>query len=354
MGMDQRKGLFGHLSHLFRFRQRVRTSGGHHSRGPLTHVILMDGTLSSLEAGMETNTGLAYKLCAEVAQEANMLVRYEAGIQWNSWRDTMDVIEGRGINNQIRRVYGALASRYRPGDRIFLFGYSRGAYAVRSLAGLIDKMGLLRSEEATERNVRTAYRHYQTLPEHSAAQRFKATYCHAETPIAFLGVWDTVAALGLHMPVVWRYSSVFHEFHDLWPAPCVVAAYHALAHDERRTAYAPVMFETNPNVPGQRLQQMWFRGTHGDVGGQVAGYSPDRKLSNAALVWILDKAEAAGLELPKGWRMRYLADPHGASIGMNSGWGKFFLLRSDRVVGADPSEILHPSVTMDEAAVRRR
>ncbi|PTQ72703.1 uncharacterized protein (DUF2235 family) [Celeribacter persicus] len=349
MGMEQRKGLFGRLSHLFKFRQRVRTSGGHHSRGPLSHVIIMDGTLSSLSPGYETNAGLAYKLCTEAAQGANMLVRYEAGIQWRGWRDTMDVIEGRGIHKQIQRVYGALASRYRPGDRIFLFGYSRGAYAVRSLSGLIDMIGLLRAEEATERNIRVAYRHYQMAPHSRAAAEFTEAHCHPRVEIDFLGVWDTVSALGLHMPIVWRYSTVFHEFHDRMPARCVKRAYHALAHDERRSAYAPFLFESNPEPPlfgGQRqvLQQMWFPGTHGDVGGQLSGYNPERRLSNATLVWMLDKAEAAGLHLPKDWRARYLADPHGPSIGMNRGWGKFFLLRETRVVGADPSEVLHPAL----------
>ncbi len=94
-----------------------------------------------------------------------MVVRYEPGIQWRDWKGTLDVIEGRGINRQIRRVYGLLASRYRPGDRIWLFGYSRGAYAVRALAGLIDRVGLLRAEAATERNITLAYRHYRADPD---------------------------------------------------------------------------------------------------------------------------------------------------------------------------------------------
>ncbi|WP_226553008.1 DUF2235 domain-containing protein [Celeribacter naphthalenivorans] len=352
--MEERKSLIGRLGPLFKFRKRVRTSGGHHSRGPLSHVILMDGTLSSLQPGLETNAGLAYKLCSEAAQGANMLVRYEAGIQWVDWRDTRDVIEGRGINQQIRRVYGALASRYRPGDKIYLFGYSRGAYAVRSLSGFIDMIGLLRAEEATERNIRDAYRHYQMAPHARAAQAFKETHCHDKVEIEFLGVWDTVAALGLHMPLVWRYSSVFHEFHNQEPARCVKAVYHALAYHERRRAYAPVLFDS-PDAPPvfngrkQVLQQMWFPGTHGDVGGQLSGYNPERRLSNAALVWMLDKAEQAGLELPDGWRMRYLADPHGPSIGLNRGWGKFFWLRDRRVVGQDPSEILHPALKSEIA-----
>lgn len=150
-------------SWIGRFRRVERAQSGAR-RGSVTHVVILDGTMSSLQPGAETNTGLIYKLLREQMGLPNLSVRYEAGIQWRNWQATRDVIEGRGINRQIRRSYGALASRYRSGDRIFLVGYSRGAYAVRSLAGLIDRIGLLRQEHATERNVTLAYRHYRQSP----------------------------------------------------------------------------------------------------------------------------------------------------------------------------------------------
>jgi uncharacterized protein (DUF2235 family) len=341
------KNVVSRLWHLLDFKKQVTTSGAVHGRGPITHVIIMDGTLSSLEPGFETNAGLTYKLCSEAAdigaEGTNMLVRYEAGIQWRSWKDTMSVIEGRGINKQIMRVYGGLASRYRAGDKIFLFGYSRGGYAVRSLAGFIDKVGLLKAEMATERNIRTAYRHYQTDPTSDNAAKFVALNCHKTVSIDMLGVWDTVAAVGMHFPVVWRFSKVFHEFYDNKPPACAKRVYHALAFHERRRAYQPVMFESNPEAH-QVLEQMWFRGSHSDVGGQLSGHNPDRKLSNTTMVWILEKAENAGLDLPDDWRSRYLADPNGMSIGMNKGWGKFFWLRRKRVALRDPSEMLHPTL----------
>lgn len=339
--------MFGRLRNLFSFTRRVNTAGVVRSRGPVTHVIIMDGTMSSLKSGFETNAGLTYKLLDEAAEtvgDANMLVRYEAGIQWESWRETRDVIEGRGINLQIKRVYGALASRYRPGDRIYLFGYSRGAYAVRSLSGFIDKVGLLKAEDATEHNVSVAYRHYQSRPNSDFARDFAKAFCHPHTPIEFLGVWDTVAAVGLHFPFIWRFSSVFHEFHDTMPATNVKRVYHAVSRHETRAAYAPVMFKTNPDMPDQTLVQMWFRGSHGDVGGQLNGFDPERKLSNTTLRWMLDKAEGAGLILPKGWRSRYLSDPHAPSVGVSRGWGKFFVVRETRQVGQDPSEVIHPAL----------
>ena len=100
--------------------------------------------MSSLLPGRETNAGLTFRLLREGGRIQRMSLYYEPGIQWTSWTQARDVIQGRGMNRQIRRAYGFLASRYRPGDRIFLFGYSRGAYAVRSLAGVIDRVGLIR------------------------------------------------------------------------------------------------------------------------------------------------------------------------------------------------------------------
>ena len=100
-------------------------------RRPVDHVVILDGTMSSLHPGHETNAGLTFRLLREGGRRHGLSLYYEPGIQWTSWTQAQDVIQGRGLNRQIRRAYGFLASRYRPGDRIFLFGYSRGAYAVR-------------------------------------------------------------------------------------------------------------------------------------------------------------------------------------------------------------------------------
>jgi uncharacterized protein (DUF2235 family) len=115
--------------------------------------------MSSLSEVNATNAGRTFKLLREAGLRANLTVYYEAGIQWTDWYQTWDVMTGRGMNRQIRRAYGVLASRYRPGDTIILMGYSRGAFAVRSLAGLIGRIGLLQHDQATVSTVRTAYRH---------------------------------------------------------------------------------------------------------------------------------------------------------------------------------------------------
>ncbi|MCB1342802.1 MAG: DUF2235 domain-containing protein [Pseudooceanicola sp.] len=310
-------------------------------RGPRSHVIILDGTLSSLEYGYETNAGVAYRLCAQMG--ADVSVYYESGVQWRSWRSLVDVSMGRGINRQIRRAYGYLASRYRPGDRVFFLGYSRGAFAVRSLAGVIDMVGLLKAEHATERNIRTAYRHYELTPESEAARVFARKFCHDVLPIEMVGVWDTVKALGLRLPYLWQMTEVQHGFHNHHLGRSVRNGFHALALDETREVYAPVMWECPEAWPG-RVEQVWFRGGHADIGGQLDGFEAARPLSNIPLVWMLERAEECGLPLPDGWRTRFYTDVNAPAVGTWRSWGKVFLLRRPRVVGRDRSERLHESV----------
>lgn len=309
-------------------------------RGALDHVIILDGTMSELEEGCETNAGLTCKLLSGEAAKGRLTLYYEAGIQWPDWAHTMDVVRGKGVNRMIRRAYGVLASRYRAGDRIFLFGYSRGAYAVRSLAGVIDRVGLLRREHATERMVAAAYRHYQLTPDGRAAADFARLYCHLNVPIEMVGVWDTVKALGLRLPILWRLTEPAHAFHNHALGPCVLHGYHALALDERREAFAPVLWETPEGHRG-RVEQVWFRGAHGDVGGQLAGFEAARGLSNIPLVWMLEKAEGHGLSLPEGWRARFPTDPGAPASGMNRRWGRIFVLRQRRRPGRGDDEWLH-------------
>lgn len=331
--------LFGH--------KRDNQTAGARKRGPATHVIILDGTMSSLKEGCETHAGQLYKLLQEASgstgRAENLTIYYEPGIQWNDWGETLDVMEGRGINRQIKRAYGVLASRYRDGDRIVLSGYSRGAYAVRSLAGVIDLVGLVRNDCATERNIQLAYRHYRRGGRGKAAEAFRNRFCHGEVVIEAVAVWDTVKALGVRLPILWRWSKVDHAFHNHALGKSVRHGFHALALNETREAYAPVLWSSPPGWGGN-MEQVWFRGTHGDVGGQIGGFEAARPLANISLVWMLERLERCGLALPRGWAARFPTDAAAPSIGKWRGWSKMFLARKSRVVGRDPSEKIHPSV----------
>ncbi len=312
-------------------------------RGPVDHVIVLDGTLASLHPGRESNAGRAFQLLREpVAGAPRRSLYYEPGLQWESWSDTVDVLQGRGINRQIRRAYGWLASHYRPGDRIYLLGYSRGAYAVRSLAGVIDRVGLLRHDHATERNVTLAYRHYEYAPDARAARIFALEHCHDEAPIQMVGVWDTVKALGLRLPLLWMLTEGRHAFHNHHLGSSIRHGFQALALHETREVFTPVLWDCPPGWEGN-IEQMWFRGSHADIGGQLGDFTAARPLANIPLVWMLDRAEACGMILPEGWRGRFPCDARAPMVGTWRGFGAAFLLRRARVVGRDPSERIHPS-----------
>ena len=318
-------------------------------RGSVAHVIILDGTMSSLTPGCESNAGLTYKLLSG-HNSAALSLFYEAGVQWRDWRSTPDVLMGRGINRQIRRAYGYLASRYRPGDQIYLLGYSRGAYAVRSLAGMIDTVGLLKRTCATERNIVQAYRHYKGGQGRSAADDFARAFCHDSAPIEMVGVWDTVKALGLRLPLLWRLSEGAHAFHSHELGPTIRHGFHALALDETRVAFEPVLWECPPGHTG-RVDQVWFRGTHGDIGGQLSGFHAARPLANIPLVWMLERTEECGLSFPEGWQAQFPTDPLAPSVSTWRHWGKLFLIRKARVPGQTRSERLHPTVQTNDLNV---
>lgn len=313
------------------------------NRQPVTHVVLIDGTFASLMAGRYSNIGQIYRLLRPLRGNT-LRVRYAAGQQWEAWGSLLGIAMGRGLGGRIRDAYGWLASGYRPGDRVFLLGYSRGAFAIRSLAGMIDRIGLLRPEEATERNIRTVWRMYQDDETALAMQDgLRGHLCHDRVPIELIGVFDTVMALGIRLPLLWMLTEPRFRFHDQHLGPDVRHGVQALALNETRAAFQPILWNSDGHPPGT-VTQMWFKGFHADIGGQLWGKDAARPLANIPLVWMLDQAESAGLPLSDGWRNRFSCDVTAPPVGNWRGWGKVFLARSPRVAGLDPSEALHPTV----------
>lgn len=327
--------------------------GAEERAGPRNLVFISDGTLSSLAPGEETNAGLLFRLLQETGRRPYQHFDHDPGVQGQGLAKWLNAVTGMGINLSIRRGYSFLASRYRPGDRIFLFGYSRGAYAVRSLAGMIGALGLLRNDKATERNIRQAFRLYQRngLPEAAQGRaEFTGPRCHPEVAVEMLGVWDTVKALGLPYPVLSRLGRMATEFHDHALGPHIRHGYHALAIDEDRTAFAPILWRRSAGWQG-RLEQAWFPGAHGDVGGEVRLRPEARRLANIPLNWMLRRAERHGLVLPPGWEARFPEDPAAPALGSRSGIARLFLFRRPRVTGGGDGEVLHLSIRERMAAV---
>ena len=148
-------------------------------------------------------------------------------------------ISGQGIDRNIRDCYRFLVHNYEDGDEIYLFGFSRGAYTVRSLAGLVRNCGILRKDEAGR--LSDAYRIYRradAAPSSAEAKAFRAAYSR-EAMIAFIGVWDTVGALGIPLRGLSKLTTRRHRFHDVELSRFVKHACHALAIDERRRPFQP-------------------------------------------------------------------------------------------------------------------
>ena len=315
-------------------------------RGPAIHVVLMDGTFASLTEGRRTSIGRIHDLLAGMGPlpgQQRLRLHYTAGQQWNRWRTLNDLMMGRGLEAWISAAYGWLASAYAPGDLVFLLGYSRGAFAARSLSGMIGRIGLLRPEAATERNIRLAWRYYtRPGPPGETALLFRRRRCHDSAPIRMVGCFDAVMSLGVRLPLLWMLTEPRFRFHDAHLGAGVERGYQALALDETRAIFAPLLWD-DASSAGQ-VEQMWFRGCHPDIGGQLAGLEFARPLANIPLVWMLDRAAAAGLPLPDDWRRLFPCDPAAPSVGSWRSWGKIFLLRAPRIVGRESSEALHPTV----------
>ena len=172
-------------------------------------------------------------------------------------------------------------NRYEEGDHIYLFGFSRGAFTVRSLAGMLHKCGLLGRDDANL--IEYASKIYNTPNNNEVAVGFKRTFSRS-CPVHFIGVWDTVDS---------RLMNAGKKWADATLNPEVTFAYHAVSIDEKRKDFPPCLWKEENVNDDQTLEQVWFAGVHCDVG----GWYEERGLSNTALIWMLSKAIACGIKL---------------------------------------------------------
>lgn len=257
-------------------------------------VLCLDGTWALPDAVHPTNV---VKLARNAVNDyQTQMVYYDQGLGTEGGRveRTLGGTSGLGIKRNIEEAYRFLIDNYRPGAHIYLFGYSRGAYTARSLAGLIDKCGILAPEHRDRVDQVLRYYTDRRSPDTKTMAAFRDRYA-VSREVYFIGVFDTVGALGIPAGFVGRRISEWrNEFHDTDLSPLVSHAYHALALDERREAFNPT-FWTLPEKASDRLtlEQLWFPGSHADVGGG----SEATGLSDTALDWMQGRAVAAGLSL---------------------------------------------------------
>ena len=313
-------------------------------------VVFSDGT--GQKGGVNFNTNV-YKLFNMVEDRTNNQVAFYDPGCGTDFRKVTGNLAGRGFSKNLLDCYHFIFQNYQAGDNIYLFGFSRGAATVRSLSGFIHMFGVL--PKCREDLVREAFRIYKIKDAEVRAEKAKDFIEKNHTmwcKIKFLGVWDTVAALGL--PIKWlsylldRFMpSTFHKY-DL--SESVEYARHALAIDEDRKTFNPLVWDTITNDAAGRMKQVWFSGVHTDIGG---GYK-EEELSNISLCWMIREATAKGLLLYKGGDnykkfQACVSDVNGIMHNERVGFpGKFF-----RKLERSWNEETHGSVCIHESVKKR-
>ncbi|CAN7573380.1 DUF2235 domain-containing protein [Devosia sp. LjRoot3] len=292
-------------------------------------AIFCDGTWNRMSAEHPTNVLVGAQLVLPVdAAGIQQITYYDEGVGTDG-PEFIKLLQGAfgwGLLEKIEAAYRFLIFNYEPGDEVYIFGFSRGAYTARSLAGLIRKCGIApRSQAGQIREIVEFYKDAATKPDSDEAQRRRMLWSpgvilkeldrqwrldHGALPdvvssakmltIRYVGVWDTVGALGVpkHLLINTFFPTKKYEFHDHQLSSTVRAARHAVATDERRLSFEPSLWDNLDILNAAagdsgKYQQIWFPGDHGSVGGG----GDIRELSNDALAWIMDGAAVEGLAL---------------------------------------------------------
>lgn len=292
-------------------------------------ILLLDGTWNDMDVGA-TDTNIvrllriisrslraaphddtpARKLVSGFRAGSDMShhVFYERGVGTAFLERTRGGAFGYGLARNVRRAYRFLSYAYRPGDEVFVFGFSRGAYTARSLVGWVHAAGLLTREHCTEANEAIAWEFYRTSPNDRLPGVWSALtpYVHERTALQIecVGVFDTVGALGVPVEPLWRANRERFAFHSVTLSSITRLNLHALALDEHRSPFRATVWRTPPfKRYASRTEQVWFPGAHSDIGG---GYIDEERraaefrftLDDIALVWMLRRIRAAYPDFP--------------------------------------------------------
>jgi hypothetical protein len=295
-------------------------------------VLLFDGTWNTEDGATYTNIVRLREILAEslganrpdggASPEAKPisgpmvdgiehLVFYDSGVGTGLMHDRiLGGSIGVGITTNIRQGYRFLSRWYVPGDEIYVFGFSRGAYTARSLVGYVAAAGLLQSAYCTWERENEAWSFYRTPPKDrlpgSLAALSPFVHAASQLRIKCLGVFDTVGALGVPLGIARRLNARNHQFHDVVLGSITEVNLHAIAIDERRRPFEAAPW-TKPKFQrykdSGRVEQVWFPGAHADVGG---GYprkdGPDSAaLEDVALDWMIRRVNAR-TDLRLYWR----------------------------------------------------
>jgi len=262
-------------------------------------IVCCDGTWQKINVTYPTNVA-KMKFAFDAVKKPDQHVFYDSGVGTaNFFAKWFGGAFGWGLNKNIKDCYRYLCKNYAPGDHLYLFGFSRGAYTVRSLGGLLYKCGILK--KAKGRLIDSAmdlYRDRTDHPDDPGAVAFRKNYSFADPEtdnrprITFLGCWDTVGSLGVPdlTPKLKldKKINAKYKFHDTKLSRIIRCARHAVAIDERRKVFdvTPMTLSDGAREAGTDLEQHWFTGDHGCIGGGDKAKEP---LSDITLFWMMQE-----------------------------------------------------------------
>lgn len=312
---------------------------------PKNIVVLSDGT--GQEGGKGNNTNV-YKLFNMVEDRTeNQITFYDRGLG-TGWRRFTGNVAGMGISQNIFECYKFIFDNYMAGDNIFLFGFSRGATTVRSLSAFIHLFGIL--PKSRPELIRRAYKIYKiedSEERKKQADDFISRHHNQWTRVKFLGVWDTVDALGLPLKKLNTFIDWMpmfrHKFHNLSLSESVEHARQALAIDDERLIFHPKIWEKEIKEY-QTLRQVWFCGMHTDVGG---GYK-EQELSDIPLFWMVEEAKKAGLRIYPKHEVKTHPDVNGFMHDSRKGFPSNLYVRKIRTwnIQTHGKPFVHQSVLL--------
>jgi len=254
-------------------------------------IICLDGTWSNADSpAPQTNIALLAGIVdPNPAGGPEQRVYYDAGVGTGGFLDRIvGGTFGRGLSANVLAAYRFLCQFYRPGDNIYVFGYSRGAFTARSLCGFLSASGLLTEDACNAANLEFAWDYYRTAPKarYPADRARLRRIAHGDEPrVKFLGVFDTVGALGIPRGFMSRIGRRAIQFHDADVSSVVDYCCHALAIDEHRMEFEAAVWTEPRHRKYRTVEQAWFPGSHANVGGGC----DDNGLSDLALEWMLKR-----------------------------------------------------------------
>lgn len=264
-------------------------------------ILLFDGTWNDPED--QTNVFRIAGRIHEHDGDTRQRFFYDPGVGTGTFDRFRGGVFGAGLSKNLLQGYEWLAKRYANEDEIWIFGFSRGAYTARSLVGLIRKCGLLRIvTPSLLDSAEHIYRDKKLKPDCEECKAFRNSYSR-EPRVRFIGVWDTVGALGIPGTSLSEHGK--YSWFDTELSGILDFAYHAVALDEHRAAYnVPLWTSDDGQKKPQNLdvEQRWFIGAHANVGG---GYGSGDVLADIPLQWMMEKASKVGLKLDE-----FNADTH--------------------------------------------